>query len=54
MGSRVALNGKELLMGVGDALPKIEGKSTRSGEMKFAPETITFLAISGARNEACK
>jgi len=54
MGSRVDLNGKELLMGVGDALPKIEGKSTRSGEMKFAPETITFLAISGARNEACK
>ncbi|CAN5776067.1 hypothetical protein BH10ACI4_BH10ACI4_34710 [soil metagenome] len=54
MGSRVELNGKELSMEENDTLPKISGKGVRSGEVTFAPESITFLAIAGARNPACR
>ncbi|MCU1323109.1 MAG: hypothetical protein JWM43_2758 [Acidobacteriaceae bacterium] len=54
MGSRVELNGKELSMEENDTLPKFAGKGVRSGEVTFAPESITFLAIAGARNPACR
>jgi heparanase 1 len=54
MGGSVALNGVELKLGAGDALPKMAGKATAKGDVAFAPESITFLAIPGAGNGACK
>ena len=54
MGSKVSLNGTQLTMGVGDSFPRMAGKATAKGEVRFEPVTITFLAIPKARNEACK
>ncbi len=54
MGSTVDLNGKPLQMEPHDVLPKLAGKSLRAGEVRFAPQSITFLAMPKAGNEACK
>jgi heparanase 1 len=54
MGSKVNLNGSVLMMGAGDSLPKLAGKSAGKGEVRFEPASITFLAIPRAGNEACK
>ncbi len=49
----VKLNGVELALGAGDALPELKGKSTRSGDVEFAPASITFLAIPKANSASC-
>ena len=54
LSSSVELNGVELKLGDGDALPKMAGKATAKGTVAFAPESITFLAIPGAGNAACR
>ncbi len=54
LSSSVALNGVELKLGAGDALPKMAGKAAAKGKVEFAPESITFLAITGAGNAACR
>jgi heparanase 1 len=53
-GSSVELNGRELVMGANDTLPKFEGKTTGAGALEFAPESITFLAMAGAGNAGCR
>jgi hypothetical protein len=50
----VQLNGKDLKLGPEDALPKLKGIATRSGNLEFAPASITFLAIPDAANDSCK
>jgi hypothetical protein len=50
----VQLNGVELRLGEGDALPSMVGEKAAAGELVLAPETVTFLGISGAENAACK
>jgi len=52
-GTRVDLNGKELKLGPGDSLPKLNGVRAASGPITLAPASITFLAIRDAHNAAC-
>lgn len=52
--THVQLNGTELKLGAGDALPEFAGASTQSGELTFAPASITFLAIPTANNASCR
>jgi heparanase len=35
-------------------VPKLTGKATPAGQVEFAPASITFLAIAGAGNAACR
>jgi hypothetical protein len=51
---RVRLNGSALALGAGDELPPVAGAPTISNSVAFAPATITFLAIPGAGNNACR
>jgi hypothetical protein len=53
-GKVVELNGAELQLAAGDALPELKGAATRSGAVTFAPASITFLAIPKANNAACR
>jgi hypothetical protein len=52
--STVELNGSELKLGADDALPQLKGVRAHSGQIEFAPASITFLAIPKAHNESCK
>ena len=54
MSQTVELNGTELKLGSGDALPRIKGKATKAGEVNLAPASITFLAFEKAGNESCQ
>ena len=54
MSQTVELNGTELKLGSGDALPRIKGKATKAGEVNLAPASITFLAFEKAGNESCR
>ena len=54
MSQTVELNGAELKLGAGDALPQIKGKATKAGDVSLAPASITFLAFPKAGNESCK
>jgi hypothetical protein len=51
---QVRMNGKDLVLGKDDALPTLAGEPVRAGDLTFAPATITFLALPGAANPACK
>ena len=50
----VELNGKVLKLGGDDALPELKGTATQSGNVTFAPASITFLAIPKAHNASCQ
>jgi len=50
----VQLNGVELQLGTDDALPELKGITTNSGQITFAPTSITFLAIPKAENASCR
>ena len=52
--TQVQMNGSDLVLGVHDELPALEGTQTQSGPVSFAPTTITFLAIPEAHNAACR
>ncbi|WP_263379740.1 hypothetical protein [Granulicella paludicola] len=52
--AHVELNGVELRLGEGDALPALRGATVAAGEVTLAPATITFFGISGAENAACR
>jgi len=54
MGTSVELNGSELKLGAGDALPQISGKPTKAGQVRLAPTSITFLAFPDAGNASCR
>lgn len=51
---QVELNGTELKLGDGDALPELKGTKTHSEKITFAPATITFLALPQAHNVSCQ
>ncbi|HEY1984589.1 MAG TPA: hypothetical protein VGG85_04225 [Terracidiphilus sp.] len=53
-GKQVELNGKELKLGTHDELPELKGSTTASGEVMFAPASITFLALPDAHNQNCQ
>jgi hypothetical protein len=52
--THVQLNGHELALGVGDALPDLHGSRAPAGRVEIAPVSITFLAITDARNGSCQ
>ena len=52
--AQVLLNGEELKLGAGDALPELKGVDTPSAPVTFEPESITFLGIAAARNASCR
>lgn len=54
MSDKVSLNGKELNVTANGDLPEIRGKSQKAGRVQLAPATITFFAIKGADNAACR
>jgi hypothetical protein len=54
LSKQVLLNGKELSLGANDTLPGLTETPTDSGNLIFAPVSITFLAIPGANNSACR
>jgi hypothetical protein len=54
MSKQVELNGSELKLGEGDALPELKGTKAQSGKITFAPATITFLAVPQAHNASCQ
>jgi hypothetical protein len=54
LSKQVQLNGNELNLGTDDALPQLAGKPTESGNLIFAPVSITFLAIPNASNPNCR
>jgi heparanase len=54
MDNKVELNGSELQVTADGDLPQIVGKSQSSGNVKFAPVSITFLSIPNAHNASCK
>jgi heparanase len=54
MDNKVALNGSELKLASNSDLPQLIGKPQSSGHVKFAPASITFLAIPNAGNTVCR
>jgi heparanase len=50
----VELTGKKLELGANDELPPMPGVSVAAGPIAFAPQTISFLAVPAAGNEACR
>ncbi|MGH6778978.1 MAG: hypothetical protein ACRECL_13380 [Bradyrhizobium sp.] len=53
-GRKVRLNGRALRMTAGSRLPSMAGAPAGAGTVKFAPATITFLAMADAGNPACQ
>jgi heparanase len=49
----VRLNGHVLKLQPDDTLPAMDGSNEPSGRVTLDPQTITFLAVPGAENEAC-
>jgi hypothetical protein len=54
LSSRVELNGSELRLGAGDALPQLEKRTEQAGTVMLAPASITFLAFPKAENASCR
>lgn len=52
--NKVDLNRKELDLTQGGDLPEIAGKAQRAGKVRLGPASITFLAMPGAGNTACR
>jgi hypothetical protein len=49
----VLLNGQPLALTSEDQLPALRGETLTSVEVVFAPSSITFVALPGARNRSC-
>ena len=54
MSPTVELNGKQLQLGKGDAMPVLRGSAVHSGTITLAPASITFLAFPKAGNASCR
>ena len=52
-GKQVQLNGNDLKLGADDTLPALNGVAIHSGQVTFAPASITFLAFPHADNASC-
>ena len=50
----VSLNGTALRVAPDGSLPQMNGLPVKAGTLSLDPLTITFLAISGARNKSCQ
>jgi hypothetical protein len=54
LGASVNLNGSELKLGAGDAMPVLAGAPIRAGLVTLPPASITFLAFPSAGNASCQ
>jgi hypothetical protein len=52
--SSVQLNGRNLELRAEDALPSLQGEPTPPGKLLFAPASITFLALTDAKNSSSR
>jgi hypothetical protein len=52
--TRVELNGVELKLGGGDAIPRIDGVRTSPGNVTLPAASVTFLAVRNAHNSSCE
>lgn len=50
----VRLNGATLALGPGDELPKFHGAPAPTGPVDLPPASISFFAVTNARNSACR
>lgn len=50
----VQLNGTELALGAGGEFPNLAAVAPQAGCLEFAPVTITFIALPGVGNGACR
>lgn len=50
----VELNGKALKVDANGDVPKLSGMPVKAGRITFAPTSITFLAVPGAKNPSCR
>ena len=50
----VKLNGRPLALTAGDELPALRSARAPAGRLTLAPASITFLAVPGAANRACR
>jgi len=50
----VQLNGNTLHLTARGELPQIKGEATEAGRVGLAPESITYLAVQAANNNACR
>ena len=53
-GKIVELNGRELKLGIDDALPELQGTRIPAGLIEFSAGSITFLAFPDATNPASR
>ena len=51
---RIELNGKELVLAKGAAVPALRGVAAPAGQISLPAASITFLAIADAGNAACR
>lgn len=49
----VMLNGLELKTGDDGTLPNLTASKSKSGSVRLAPETITFIVLPSAKNASC-
>ncbi len=54
MGRTVQLNGKELGLAGGGELPALSGVAAAKGKVMLPPVSLTFFAMPGAANSACR
>jgi hypothetical protein len=54
MGTAVLLNGVELKAAADGSLPAMDGAAQKAGRVELGPASITFFAIPGAKNRACR
>ncbi len=52
--AEISLNGQTLHVGADDTLPELMPVPFSSGDVTFAPTTITFLTVPGANNASCR
>ncbi|PLK26624.1 hypothetical protein [Novosphingobium sp. TH158] len=50
----VRLNGRALALSANDRLPALRGQSVKPGNIALPPASITYLAVPGAANPACR
>jgi len=54
LSEQVSLNGTVLALTQEDGLPELKGDAMERGSIHLAPLTISFFAIVGADNKACR
>ncbi|MFN7919402.1 MAG: hypothetical protein U0Q16_04855 [Bryobacteraceae bacterium] len=54
LSAKARLNGRELALGADGSVPALAGSKIAAGTVRLEPATITFFAMSEAKNAACR